>query len=224
MNKESTLNAVHQSAFDDEMQKIADGIFTPNYYLERYVDDIDKYHGGEMSFKELKEKVSPYVESRKESAKKYLEEQKLKSGRALTAPERAMEMGTRAVGGAATGAAVGGLVGRILKKGVGGKGAIIGGSLLAAEGLRQGIMKGRHAVYPSSKYKADLQKVDDVSAVTKRSIEDWRDPTADMFKKAGKIRKAIKRRRDERKQYDGGRAPRPIRARSAIGTLFQLSR
>lgn len=41
---------------------------------------------------------------------------------------------------------------------------------------------------------------------------------------AGKLKKYIKRRREEKKMYSGGRAPRPITAKTAIGTLIQLSR
>jgi len=41
---------------------------------------------------------------------------------------------------------------------------------------------------------------------------------------AGKLKQYVQRRREEKKQYDGGRAPRPVRAHSVVGTLFQLSR
>lgn len=222
--KMKELEKIKADGFKDELQKMANGIFTPNYYLENYADDIDLYNSGKISLRELKSRVGPYVESRKRSARTYLKEQKLKSGRRLTASEKLKEAIVRGAGGMIAGAGAGGIIGGLIRKGKGRLGMGIGAAALGLEGIRQGVMKRRHPVYTTSQYQKDIKAIRQASQVTRKTMKEWIDPTSTAFEKtSGKLIEKIRQRRYERREF---RDPRSTSRgpRTSLGALFTLSK
>ena len=204
------------------------------YSKTREVTPDDPYYKNAVKTLAKRRKKNRFVKEAEERRLSYLERSKgmMRAGNSASSlhlsPKvelfngRLNSMKKPVLKGASIGAGVAGGIAALIsrKAGIGALGALGGAIVGTGIGAATGLQK--HDTKYFGNKGIDYGYLGFGSKFSREAAKKY---ITGMDKQAGKIKQAIRERKAEKKQYDGGRAPRRLRTpRTTAGVLLQLSR